>query len=267
LKILRLIKFNKIKKKNTKRKKMQTDLLSPTRNQTKHGLAFEVILDGPKGTTPAKLTPHNTPNRQLTQEDIISKLQKAEERRQSLEMAKLSMITEKNQKIEDAAKNREEQSMIFVKQTEQKLMSKLEASKENRDAMKNSLMEKLKKTDNKIAQIKELASTSANILGEKIVNKLLAAEENRMANISALTERLKEHERHVEEVRHATMTTGKDEELEEKIILKLQTALDNREEHLDKIKEKMREHAKRIEEAREKARNHSPNSSACSDKN
>jgi hypothetical protein len=50
---------------------------------TKNGLAFEVILDNPKSSlTPAKLTPHNTPNRQITNEDIRTKLQKAEERRQ-----------------------------------------------------------------------------------------------------------------------------------------------------------------------------------------
>lgn len=66
---------------------------------TKNGLAFEVILDNPKSSlTPAKLTPHNTPNRQITNEDIKTKLQKAEERRQSLEMMKLSQITEKMQK-------------------------------------------------------------------------------------------------------------------------------------------------------------------------
>lgn len=73
---------------------------SPVRNQQSKSssLAFEVILDTAKGTTPAKLTPHNTPNRQLTNEDIKNKLQKAEERRQSLELAKLSMINEKFQK-------------------------------------------------------------------------------------------------------------------------------------------------------------------------
>lgn len=48
----------------------------------KNGLAFEVILDTAKTITPAKLTPHNTPTRQLTNEDIKTKLQKAEERRQ-----------------------------------------------------------------------------------------------------------------------------------------------------------------------------------------
>ncbi|RMZ93552.1 trichohyalin-like isoform X1 [Brachionus plicatilis] len=245
---------------------MQTEMMSPVKNQAKNGLAFEVILDVPKGTTPAKLTPQNTPNRQLTQEDIIIKLQRAEERRQSLEMAKLSMISEKNQKIEEAAKIREEQNLNFSKQTEQKLISKLEASKENRNTLKMNLMEKLKKTDTKIAQIKEIASSTADVLEEKIINKLLAAEENRLANISALTERLKEHEKHVEEVRNATMG-GKDEELEEKIILKLQNALDNREDHLDKIKEKMREHAKRIDEVREKARLQSPNSSSCFEQN
>ena len=57
--------------------------ISPKKNETKYGMAFEVILDIPKSaTTPAKLTPHNTPSRMLTNEDIRNKLQKAEERRQ-----------------------------------------------------------------------------------------------------------------------------------------------------------------------------------------
>ncbi len=55
--------------------------ISPKKCETKHGMAFEVILDIPKSATPAKLTPHNTPNRLLTNEDIRNKLQKAEERR------------------------------------------------------------------------------------------------------------------------------------------------------------------------------------------
>ena len=48
----------------------------------KNGLAFEIILDNPKGKTPAKLTPCNTPTKTLTNEDIKNKLVKAEERRQ-----------------------------------------------------------------------------------------------------------------------------------------------------------------------------------------
>ena len=62
---------------------MSADLLSPKKTtESKSGLAFDVILDVPKCTTPARLTPHNTPNRMLTNEDIKNKLQKAEERRQ-----------------------------------------------------------------------------------------------------------------------------------------------------------------------------------------
>ncbi len=57
-------------------------MMSPKKSETKNGLAFEVILDTAKAVTPAKLTPHNTPTRQLTNEDIKTKLQKAEERRQ-----------------------------------------------------------------------------------------------------------------------------------------------------------------------------------------
>lgn len=48
----------------------------------KNGLAFDIILDGAKGRTPSKLTPSNTPNKQLTNEDIKNKLVRAEERRQ-----------------------------------------------------------------------------------------------------------------------------------------------------------------------------------------
>lgn len=57
-------------------------MMSPTKkSEGKNGLAFEVILDMAKSTTPAKLTPHNTPNRHLTNDDIKNKLAKAEERR------------------------------------------------------------------------------------------------------------------------------------------------------------------------------------------
>lgn len=59
-----------------------TDISSPKKNETKNGLAYEVILGVPKTNTPAKLTPSSTPTRVLTNEDIKNKLQRAEERRQ-----------------------------------------------------------------------------------------------------------------------------------------------------------------------------------------
>ena len=63
---------------------------------------------------------------------------------------KLSVITEKFQKIEEAAKLREEQNLNFSKQAEQKLLSKMESNKENRENQLNNLREKLKKTVNTI---------------------------------------------------------------------------------------------------------------------
>jgi hypothetical protein len=128
---------------------------------------------------------------------------------------KLSQITEKMQKIEEAAKIREEQNVNFSKQAEQKLLSKMESNKENRNQLMNQLMEKLKKTvselnilfiyikyqkifilffkDNKIAQIRELTTKETQRLEDRIKNKLETAEENRLEKINALTERLKEH--------------------------------------------------------------------------
>ncbi len=130
-------------------------------------------------------------------------------------MMKLSQITEKMQKIEEAAKIREEQNVNFSKQAEQKLLSKMESNKENRNQLMNQLMEKLKKTvselnilfiyikyqkifilffkDNKIAQIRELTTKETQRLEDRIKNKLETAEENRLEKINALTERLKEH--------------------------------------------------------------------------
>ena len=61
-------------------------------------------------------------------------------------MSKISAITEKFQKIEEAAKSREEQNLNFSKQAEQKLQSKMESNKENRNNHLNALKEKLKKT-------------------------------------------------------------------------------------------------------------------------
>ncbi len=126
-------------------------MLSPSKamcgGSGKSGLAFEVILDTAKSaTTPAKLTPQSTPTRMLTSEDIKNKLAKAEERRLSLEVMKLSVINEKFQKIEEAAKLREEHNTIFKSQASEKLATKMVSNKENREQLMNNLKERLKKT-------------------------------------------------------------------------------------------------------------------------
>lgn len=59
---------------------------------------------------------------------------------------KLSAISEKFQKIEEAAKIREEVNLNFSKQAEQKLQSKMESNKENRTILMNQMLERLKKT-------------------------------------------------------------------------------------------------------------------------
>ena len=111
-----------------------------------------------------------------------------------MENAKLSGLSEKFQKIEEAAKSelslsflnintvticynflsflvREEQCNNFIKQTEQKLIEKMESNKENKAQILNSLMDKLRKTDNKISQIKELTNQTTAMLEERIKNK------------------------------------------------------------------------------------------------
>ena len=107
-------------------------------------------------------------------------------------MMKLSMINEQVSKIEEVAKAREEQIMKFAKQTEAKLNSKMEVIEENRNALITNMVEKLKKTDEKIIQIKEVTNKSVAELDEKIKSKLTAAEENRLEQLSLKKEKLKE---------------------------------------------------------------------------
>ncbi len=57
--------------------------LSPKQQvEVKNGLAYEVIINEAKCRTPTRLTPQSTPNRNLTNDEIRSKLLRAEERRQ-----------------------------------------------------------------------------------------------------------------------------------------------------------------------------------------
>ena len=62
-----------------------------------------------------------------------------------MESLKLANITD-SQKIVEAAKTREEINTNFQKKAEKKLAQKMELNKENRAALMNTLMEKLKKT-------------------------------------------------------------------------------------------------------------------------
>lgn len=228
---------------------------SPKRQvEAKSGLAFDVIINEAKCPTPTRLTPQSTPVRNLTTDEIRIKLQKAEERRQSLELTRLALLSEKNLKIEEAAKSRDAAEQNFVKQTEQKLQVKMETNKENREALLNNLFERLRKTDSKINQIKDINERETRDLENKISNKLVSAEENRLDQINSLVDRLKEHEKHVEEVRQQMLKgdSGK-EELNEKILQKLENACIFREKQIEKMKEKLREHDKHCEEVRERA--------------
>ena len=69
----------------------------------------------------------------------------------------------------------------------------MELNKENRTALMNNLMEKLKKTDSKINEIREFETRYQKELEEKINSKLANAEDLRKEYINSMTERLKEH--------------------------------------------------------------------------
>jgi hypothetical protein len=230
--------------------------LSPKQQvEAKNGLAYEVIINEAKCATPTRLTPQS--NRIFTQDEIRAKLLKAEERRHSIEVSKLQVLAEKTQKIEEAAKVREEAEQEFSKKTEQKLQVKIQTNKENREALIAGLLDRLRKTDSKINQIKEINAQETRELENKISNKLNVAEENRLDQINSVVDRMKEHEKHVEEVRKAL--SSEKEDLSEKILQRLENACVFREKQIEKMKEKLREHDKHCEQVRGRAK--SPNQS------
>ncbi len=70
----------------------------------------------------------------------------------SLELSKLQQLSEKALKIEEYAKHREEAEEVFAKQTEKELQLKMEKNKENKEALFNQLMERLRKTVSGLCQ-------------------------------------------------------------------------------------------------------------------
>ncbi|XP_046327704.1 inner centromere protein-like isoform X2 [Haliotis rufescens] len=216
--------------------------------ERKSGLAYEVILK-PASAETTPLKPQTPPkDKNLTQDDILKKLQKAQERRESLEAQRLEQISRERARAQEKIAKVQEESESFSKQTKEKLRRSMEISKENRELQIKALQERLREHLSKVEDTCKRSDSMAQELKERISQKMEIYEENRQAQLDNLLTRLKNHASHIKEVCEASESMGKMSE--EKILVKMETALKNREEQLKALQERLQEHERRIEEVR-----------------
>ncbi|XP_071119749.1 stathmin-like isoform X4 [Haliotis cracherodii] len=175
--------------------------------ERKSGLAYEVILK-PASAETTPLKPQTPPkDKNLTQDDILKKLQKAQERREvvrprvSLEAQRLEQISRERARAQEKIAKVQEESESFSKQTKEKLRRSMEISKENRELQIKALQERLREHASHIKEVCEASESMGKMSEEKILVKMETALKNREEQLKALQERLQEHERRIEEVR------------------------------------------------------------------
>lgn len=219
--------------------------------QSKGGLKYELVLSEPALESP-KLPAQSPPKSNLSIEDIEKKLRAAEERRQSIELAKLTFVTEKLSHLNEVKEKKEEFNHNFMQSTKENLEQKLESMKENRETHIKNIQEKAREIVQKVDEKRKADDSPDKVEKLEAINKrLMTAQEQREAILNSLQDRLKEHDKHILEVKK--QMEEQTESLREKSIKKLEVAQAKRESMLKEIQEKIKEHERHIEEVRQKA--------------
>ncbi|ESO94495.1 hypothetical protein LOTGIDRAFT_118291, partial [Lottia gigantea] len=118
------------------------------------GLAYEVILK-PATATEVPVKPISPPKEKaISEADILNKLKKAEERRQSLEQQRLEQLAKDRAKAQEIVAKAQEESKLFSEETEKKLRKAMEANKENRETQINALQERLREHERRIEEVR-----------------------------------------------------------------------------------------------------------------
>ncbi|KAJ0047428.1 hypothetical protein NL108_001282 [Boleophthalmus pectinirostris] len=123
-------------------------------NKRASGQAFEVILTP---TSPeAKDFPLSPLRKKATSlDEIQKKLEAAEERRKSQQAEVLKHLAEKREHEKEVIQKAIEESCNFSKMAQEKLVQKMEANKENRNAQMAALNEKFKEKDKKLEEVRK----------------------------------------------------------------------------------------------------------------
>lgn len=121
------------------------------------GVAFDVILKPATAENPPPLHHHGSPTKEkpLSQADIERKLKEAEERRLSMEAAKLQALNKEKEKLLEASQKAHEKNEAFAKEAEKKLAEKMEASEEKKKAQEQARLERLKEHERHAEEVRQ----------------------------------------------------------------------------------------------------------------
>ncbi|CAM9421912.1 stathmin-2-like [Lampetra fluviatilis] len=118
------------------------------------GHAFEVILKPPSASN-AEIPLSPPRKKDLSLEEILKKLEAAEERRKSQEAQVLKQLAEKREHEREVQQKVMEENNNFSKMAEEKLSQKMEVTKEKREAQIAALMQRLKEKEKHAAEVRK----------------------------------------------------------------------------------------------------------------
>ncbi|KAM9421483.1 stathmin-4-like isoform 1-T4 [Salvelinus alpinus] len=124
-------------------------------NKRSSGQAFEVILKPPSFDGVPELNATMPQRRELSMEEIQKKLEAAEERRKCQEAELLKHLAEKREHEREVIQKALEENNNFIKNSKEKLEQKMEANKENREALLAAMLERLQEKDKHAEEVRK----------------------------------------------------------------------------------------------------------------
>ncbi|KAM8846951.1 stathmin-4 [Synchiropus splendidus] len=124
-------------------------------NKRTSGQAFEVILKPPSFDGAPELNTSMPQRRDPSLEEIQKKLEAAEERRKYHEAELLKHLAEKREHEREVIQKAFEENNNFIKNAKEKLEQKMEANKENREALLAAMLERLQEKDKHAEEVRK----------------------------------------------------------------------------------------------------------------
>ncbi|KPP67551.1 stathmin-4-like [Scleropages formosus] len=124
-------------------------------NKRASGQAFEVILKPPSFDGIPEFNTSMPHRRDPSLEEIQKKLEAAEERRKCQEAELLKHLAEKREHEREVIQKAIEENNNFIKMAKVKLEQKMEANKENREALLAAMLERLQEKDKHAEEVRK----------------------------------------------------------------------------------------------------------------
>jgi len=221
------------------------------------GKSMEIVLSPAVKKQKSRVSPPTSPTSNVTQESIVQKLKSAEERRQSIESAKMQILTSKLAKITIAQQKKEEVEKEKVEKLQEAIDSKLTTADENKAKRLSDVKDKVSEHMQKIEKAqKELEASleAARLAAEATLSeKMEKNEELKNLRMEDMLKKIKEHQEHVDQVRNNQEEKLKPyvEELQINIKAKEERARELREKKDAEMREKIAEQNKKAEIVRQ----------------